>query len=150
MLRLLLAFSLVLSACAAPARRSDQGPQFTWPVKKARMTQRFKPSGSRHDGLDLAATKNAPIYAAAGGRVIYTGRDFNGFGKLIIIEHQGDRWASFYAHLNDFAVREGQWVNAGQKIGLMGKTGNASGVHLHFEIRKDRSPVDPLALLPRF
>ena len=139
---------LALVGCSSsPAPVSS--PDFMWPVEKVRLTQKFKNSGKRHLGIDLGAYKNAPIYAAADGVVIYVGRDFSGFGKLIIIEHQGDRWATFYAHLNKFNVKEGQRVRKGKMIGKMGNTGRSTGVHLHFEIRYNRTPVDPLLFLPK-
>lgn len=119
-----------------------------WPVDRARLTQKFKPSGAkRHWGLDLAARKNSPIYAAHYGRVVYTGQGFSGYGKLIIIEF-GDTWASFYSHMSKILVKTGDWVNQGDKIALMGRTGRATGVHLHFELRKNKKPVNPLTYLP--
>ncbi len=131
-------------------RSSDISPPlFTWPVKikQKGITQKFRPS-KKHEGIDISGSRNTPVYATAGGKVIYTGQGFSGYGKLIIIEHQRDVWASFYAHLNKFKVREGQKVRAGQLIGLMGNTGRASGTHLHFEIRYNLKPVNPLPLLP--
>lgn len=121
---------------------------FDWPVDKARFTRGFMPSQRRpHLGIDLAGPKGTPILAARGGTVIYRGRDFRGFGRMILIE-SGDGWATLYAHMEKFYVEEGQKVAMGDLIGAMGRTGRASGTHLHFEIRKDRGPVDPLPLLP--
>lgn len=136
---------LLLAACSSqPMSGPISGaPRFHWPVKKGRISQSFKHGSNRHDGLDIAGKKNAPIYAAESGKVIYAGRDFSGYGNLVIIEHRGDTWASFYAHLNGFKVREGQNVSRGQMIGLMGRTGRATGVHLHFEIRYKLRPVNP-------
>lgn len=122
---------------------------FDWPVDSARMTRGFLPHKRRpHLGIDLAAPKGTPIIAARGGVVIYRGRDFRGFGKMVMIE-SGDGWATLYAHLDKFYVEEGQKVAMGDTIGAMGRTGRATGVHLHFEIRKQRGPVDPLPLLPQ-
>ncbi len=139
--------SLLLSACASSGGFISGAPAFIWPVQKGRITQKFKTRSKKHDGLDISGRKNTPILAAESGRVLYVGREFNGYGKLIIVEHQGDRWASFYAHLNGFRVREGQRVFKGQTIGYMGRTGRATGVHLHFEIRHNLRPVNPLNLL---
>lgn len=123
-------------------------PQFDWPVDSARLTRGFLPYKKRpHLGIDLAATKNSPIFAAQRGVVIYAGHDFRGFGKMIIIEN-GYGWASLYAHFNKIYVAEGQKVIQGELLGAMGRTGRATGVHLHFEIRKEKSPIDPLPLLP--
>ena len=143
--------SLLLIGCASSHQPIPDGaePHLDWPVQKARLTQKSKKGHKKHQGIDLAAKTNTPIYAAERGKVIYTGRDFSGYGKLVIIEHQGDRWASFYAHLNAFSVREGQYVRKGQRIGLMGRTGRATGTHLHFEIRYKRKPIDPLRVLPK-
>lgn len=100
-----------------------------------------------HLGIDLAGPKNTPILASRGGTVIYRGRDFRGFGRMVLVE-SGDGWATLYAHMEKFYVEEGQKIAMGDLIGAMGRTGRASGTHLHFEVRKDRAPVDPLPLLP--
>lgn len=122
---------------------------FDWPVDNARMTRGFLPKKRRpHLGLDLAAPKGTPILAAQSGTVIYAGREFRGYGKMILIE-SGNGWATLYAHFNRILVSEGQKVRQGEVVGEMGRTGRATGVHLHFEIRKNRGPVDPLPLLPR-
>jgi murein DD-endopeptidase MepM/ murein hydrolase activator NlpD len=136
-----------------PAPRSTQltrSIELEWPVPTpAIVNQKFK-SGSkriRHQGIDLGGPRGTSILAAHEGTIIYTGRDFRGFGKMIIIESpQG--YATFYAHLDKIQGKEGQWVNAGQRIGAMGKTGRATGVHLHFELRIARVAVDPLPYLP--
>ncbi len=127
---------------------------FNWPVVEARLSRGFKPKrtgkGRRkrpHFGIDLAAPKNTPILASHSGWVIYTGKQFHGYGKMILIE--GDHgWATLYGHLNKINVYEGKKVSAGDVIGLMGRTGRATGVHLHFEIRHEHQPVDPLLYLP--
>jgi murein DD-endopeptidase MepM/ murein hydrolase activator NlpD len=82
------------------------------------------------------------------GTVIYTGREFKGYGKMVLIE-SGEGWATLYAHFDKILVSEGQRIHKGEVIGAMGRTGRATGVHLHFEIRKNRGPVDPLPLLPQ-
>lgn len=127
---------------------SPRGPVFDWPVDSARLTRGYLPNKRRpHLGLDLAAPRGTPILTSKGGTVIYTGREFRGFGKMILIE-SGDGWATLYAHLDRIVVAEGQRVNQGEVLGEMGRTGRATGYHLHFEIRKQRGPVDPLPLLP--
>lgn len=129
-------------------RQSRDGEiQFDWPVEQARLSRGFLLGRRWHYGIDLAAPKGTPILSAAPGKVIYTGRGFTGYGNLVVVEH-GDRWATLYAHLNRFSVREGDLVARGQKLGEMGRTGRASGVHLHFEIRYNREPVNPLMYLP--
>jgi murein DD-endopeptidase MepM/ murein hydrolase activator NlpD len=124
-------------------------PNFDWPVDEARMSRGFLPRKRHpHLGIDLAAPKGTPILCSTGGTVLYTGKEFRGFGKMILVE-SGGGWATLYAHLDKILVSEGQKVRQGEVIGAMGRTGHATGVHLHFEIRKDRGPVDPLPLLPR-
>ena len=125
---------------------------FDWPVRLARLTRGFIDGNARrgrrpHWGLDLAAPRGTPIIAAHDGVVVYSGRDFSGYGNLILVEN-GYGWATLYAHLQSFQVREGERIRQGQVLGTMGRTGRATGVHLHFEIRKFRDPIDPLPLLP--
>ncbi len=122
---------------------------FDWPVDRARLTQGYHTSGRGrpHLGIDLAAPRNSPVYAAHTGMVIYAGHDFHGYGKMILIE-SGHGWATLYAHLHKILVIEGQKVRLGEPIGLIGNTGRSTGPHLHFEIRKDKGPVNPLVYLP--
>lgn len=127
----------------------DASLTFDWPVDRARMTRGFLPKKRRpHLGIDLAASKGTPILASQTGTVIYAGREFRGYGKMVLVE-SGDGWATLYAHFDKILVVEGQKVHQGEVIGAMGRTGRATGVHLHFEIRKDRGPIDPLPLLPQ-
>lgn len=142
---------MTLAGCASTPSHSPGAGNlwFHWPVKRGTLTQGFKHNRKKHQGIDIAARRNTPIYAAESGRVLYVGREFSGYGKMIIIEHKGDAWATFYAHLNSFDVSEGDWVRRGELIGRMGRTGRASGVHLHFEIRRNLKPVNPLNYLSR-
>ncbi|MCB0361885.1 MAG: M23 family metallopeptidase [Bdellovibrionales bacterium] len=118
-----------------------------WPVDRVILTQKFRPSSNpSHQGLDLGGKRDTPIKAAHSGIVVYAGKGFNGYGKMIIIEYS-EQWATLYAHLNSFKVKTGEWVTSGQRIGNMGRTGRASGVHLHFELIRYKQPIDPLSLL---
>ncbi len=120
-----------------------------WPVDKARMTRGFLPKKRRpHLGLDLASAKGTPVFAAHTGTVIYAGREFRGYGNMVLIE-TGVGVATLYAHFDKIYVSEGQKVRQGEVIGGMGMTGRATGVHLHFEVRRNKTPVDPLPLLPK-
>ncbi len=122
---------------------------FSWPVSPPfRLTQKFNrfPS-SPHDGIDLGGTKNAPIFAAHDGWVSYVGRDFSGYGILVIVD-SGRGWTTFYSHLNRAYVKQKQHLQRGAQLGAMGATGNAKGVHLHFELRREKIPMDPLVYLP--
>lgn len=120
-----------------------------WPVG-SRTTfsgfgMRFHPIYKRyimHEGLDMAGEKGDPVYAAGKGKVTFAGRN-GGFGNLIIIDH-GNGFKTYYAHLSKILVQEGQWVSKGEKIGLVGATGLATSAHLHFEVRLNDKPTDPL------
>lgn len=94
----------------------------------------------------MGGSKGSAILAAHEGRVIYTGSGFTGYGNMVMIEWDSN-WATLYAHLNHIDVKEGQWVRQGQVIGGMGRTGRATGVHLHFELIRNKQPVDPLNYL---
>jgi murein DD-endopeptidase MepM/ murein hydrolase activator NlpD len=121
---------------------------FDWPVDQAKLTRGFLPNKKKpHLGIDLAGPKGTPILAAHDGVVIYTGRGFKGYGKMLMIEGK-DGWATLYAHFSKILVSEGDTVKQGQLIGEMGRTGRATGTHLHFEVRNLRGPVDPLHYLP--
>ncbi|MFH1429257.1 MAG: peptidoglycan DD-metalloendopeptidase family protein [Candidatus Margulisiibacteriota bacterium] len=100
-----------------------------------------------HTGLDLAANRGVPVMAADSGEVVFTGA-WGGYGKAIIINH-GNSYSTVYAHLSRIYVQKGQAVVKGSKVGLVGSTGYATGPHLHFEIRKNGQPVNPIHLLPK-
>ena len=127
--------------------------EFQWPVYGAVVTQKFRPKKRspyrrRHEGIDLAAAKNTPIHAIDHGIVTYAGHGFTGYGRLVIIKHVNKEYRSFYAHLSRYKVERGDVVKKGDVVGLMGRSGRATGVHLHFEIRKDKLAVNPLDMLP--
>lgn len=118
-----------------------------WPVNSVRITQHFSPDkNKKHQGIDLGGRRGTAIFAAHDGMVVYAGKDFKGYGKMVLIEYNGE-WASLYAHLDRIAVKEGQYVEKGQTIGQMGRTGRASGVHLHFELIRNKQTIDPVPLL---
>lgn len=113
---------------------------------------RFDPVLKRvrpHDGVDLAAPVGTPVHATATGRVKFVGWQ-RGYGKVVILSNPND-FSTLFAHLSRFAhgLRRGQAVHRGQVIGYVGETGWATGPHLHFELRRDNVPVNPLtARLP--
>ena len=121
---------------------------FLWPVRGP-ILSRFGPgeSGARNNGIDIAATTGTPIRAASDGIVAYAGDKVAVFGGLIILTH-GSGWVSAYGHASRLTVVRGQKVTKGQVIGQTGDTGYASQPKLHFELRKDRVPVNPLTQLP--
>lgn len=119
-----------------------------WPVR-GKVTSGFGRRGnSQHDGIDIAAPEGTPVRAAAAGTVVYADRRLSGYGNLIIIRHAGDLFTA-YAHNQRNLVRKGDRVRAGEIIARVGRTGRATGPHLHFEVRRGPVPVDPLAYLPR-
>ena len=130
---------------------------FDWPIDEARLTRGYSakpmPHPKRryrrraHWGIDLAAQKGTPIYASHHGRVVYAGSGFHGYGKMVLLEGENG-WATIYAHLDKIVAREGQNLRQGDMLGLMGRTGRVTGVHLHFEIRHNKEAFDPLQFLP--
>jgi murein DD-endopeptidase MepM/ murein hydrolase activator NlpD len=128
---------------SSPSRSSLR---FRWPVR-GRLSSRFGARRGRpHEGIDIAASRGTPIFAAEAGRVIQSGR-MRGYGKVVIVKHAG-AYRTIYAHANRLFVRKGQFVERGQKIAEVGSTGRSSGPHLHFEIRQRERPRDPMAYLP--
>ena len=142
-----------LSACSTGLKKAPmitaERPKpnhlgFSKPVSRGyKVTQRYRPAKNRkHKGVDLADKKGSPIFSVASGRIIYQGRRFSGYGKMIMIAHNNGI-TSLYSHLNKIFVKAGQRVQRGQLVGAMGRTGRASGVHLHFEIMKNKKVVNP-------
>lgn len=108
---------------------------------------RFGPRGNRfHAGLDLPAPYGARVRASRRGRVVKAGWDSGGYGYLIVIRHRR-HVRTMYAHLSHIGVHRGQRVVAGQRIGRVGASGEATGPHLHFEVRRRGAAVDPLPAL---
>jgi murein DD-endopeptidase MepM/ murein hydrolase activator NlpD len=99
----------------------------------------------QHDGIDLAAPAGTPVRTAAEGTVIFAGPQ-QGYGLLAIVEHAGGL-VTVYAHNRDLRVRTGQAVREAQVIATVGESGKTSGPHLHFEVRQEGEPVDPLRYL---
>lgn len=128
------------------AVRYERG-RFIWPVEGT-VTARFGTNEKRqHDGIDISAPVGTPIRAAGSGRVVYSDNKMRGYGNLIIIEHK-NKFFTIYAHNEKNMVTEEVVVKQGDIIARVGKTGNATGPHLHFEIRKGSKPLDPVLFLP--
>ena len=98
-----------------------------------------------HTGTDYAVPANTPLYAATSGKVTFAGADTTGFGNRVDITF-GNGFRILYGHLNSIGVKVGQVVQAGEKIGLSGSTGNSTGPHLHFAISQNGSWFDPSGL----
>jgi murein DD-endopeptidase MepM/ murein hydrolase activator NlpD len=101
--------------------------------------------GRMHQGIDIGAPTGTPIHAAAAGTVIYCGWE-EGYGNFVVLDHGGNL-ATAYGHQSAIAVTCGQQVEQGQVIGYVGCTGHCTGPHLHFEVRVDGNPVDPMGYL---
>jgi murein DD-endopeptidase MepM/ murein hydrolase activator NlpD len=123
--------------------------KFVWPLSGSLLT-RYGPVGKGQisNGIDISATRGQPFRAAADGVVSYAGSEVAIYGGLILISHGGG-WVSAYGHAERIDVTRGQAVKAGQVLGAAGQSGFAETPKLHFELRKDRKPVDPLQYLPR-
>ena len=104
-------------------------------------------NGRQHDGMDISGSIGSPIYAAADGVVIFADR-LGGYGLIVILKHEGDL-KTIYAHNRRNLVPKGAVVKRGEKIAELGNSGNATGPHLHFEIRCGQDALDPLPFLPK-
>lgn len=100
-----------------------------------------------HDGIDISRPTGTPVKPISSGIVTFSGTN-GGYGRMVEIDH-GDGLTSRYAHLSTLAVREGEQIIPGQTIGQVGETGRTTGPHLHLEIRRLNSPIDPLTVLNR-
>jgi murein DD-endopeptidase MepM/ murein hydrolase activator NlpD len=119
---------------------------FGWPLN-GRFSSGFGRRGRRsHDGIDIAARTGTPVRAAEAGRVTHSGW-LGDYGRVVIVKHAG-HYSTVYAHNRTNKVRKGAFVEKGQLLAEVGSSGNASGPHLHFEIRRDRKPENPLRFLP--
>lgn len=132
-------------------RICPESPYIDRPVR-ARMTsrygRRFHPLSGRshvHAGIDFRGQRGTPVLASSPG-VIKIAKRKGAYGKTIVIDH-GNRFTTLYAHLSGYAVKQGQWVNLGQTIGYIGRTGRATGPHLHFEVRCHNVPLNPTKYL---
>jgi lipoprotein NlpD len=119
---------------------------WTWPAD-GNLASHYVPGEPTRQGIDIAGQAGQPIRAAADGVVVYSGSGLVGYGELVIVKHN-DAWLSAYGHNRARMVNEGQLVKAGQQIAEMGHSGAASDM-LHFEIRYNGKPLDPLLYLPK-
>ncbi|QHE92145.1 peptidoglycan DD-metalloendopeptidase family protein [Pandoraea fibrosis] len=131
------------SASAAPSAVSSGELQLSWPAKGS-VVGRF--DDSKNKGLNIAGNPGDPVYAAGAGKVVYSGAGLRGYGNLVIIKHDAT-FLTAYAHNRTLLVKEGDSVTRGQKIAEMGNS-DADRVMLHFEVRRDGKPVDPMKYLP--
>lgn len=129
----------------APAGPVSGGTDVSWMwPSSGRVIGTFSEGGAK--GIDITGKAGDPVLAASGGKVVYSGTGLRGYGKLVIVKHN-DTFLTAYAHNQSVLVKEGQSVSKGQKIAEMGNT-DADQVKLHFEVRRQGKPVDPLQYLP--
>lgn len=124
----------------------NQNLQWRWPTE-GRVVSTYSNSSPGRKGIDIAGKLGQPVYAAASGKVVYSGNSLPRYGNLLIIKHN-DVYLSAYAHSDRLLVKEGEVVKSGQKIAMMGRTGTQRD-QLHFEIRRNGKPVDPMRFLPK-
>lgn len=153
--------SLLVACASAPGERPSTpvmtGVRFTSAVADGQVYSpfgavRYRAGGrtGSHSGVDLAAPRGSPVHAAGAGTVTYAGWGYEGsqaWGLLVAIDH-GDGWRTLYAHLADVQVAVGDAVDGGTEIGHIGTTGNATGPHVHVELRHDGERLDPSGHIP--
>lgn len=135
----------VATPTPSPTTAIKSNISWRWPADGA-LVGRFVGADVTKQGVDIAGSSGQPVRATAQGVVVYSGAGLVGFGELIIIKHS-DQWLSAYGHNRKRLVNEGQSVKAGEQIAEMGRTGTTRDM-LHFEIRYNGKPVDPLLYLP--
>lgn len=134
-----------------PKKSSQQAAQlgkgkFIWPAEGPVNSPYGERNGRKHDGIDVGGDEGDPVIASAGGEVVFADK-LGGYGNLIIVKHD-DGFFTAYAHNEKNLVDKGDSVKQGQRIAKMGRTGNASGDHLHFEVRDESGTYDPEDFLP--
>ncbi|TCS95570.1 LysM peptidoglycan-binding domain-containing M23 family metallopeptidase [Hazenella coriacea] len=138
---------LAAKSMSKPQKREAGSYRFHWPVS-GQITSNFGwRNGRQHKGIDIwsAAKSGAVIRSSLDGVVTQAGYS-GGYGNLVVVDHGGG-WVTYYAHLSKISVSKGESVQTGQSLGNMGQTGNATGYHLHFEVRKDGQALNPLSVL---
>lgn len=137
---------LAASVGRALAARGVSAGGFMWPLNGA-ITSYYGPRwGRMHTGIDIDGTSGQPIVASKSGRVIVASY-YGGYGNAVVVDHGGGV-TTLYGHMSSFNVSNGANVSQGQILGYVGCTGSCTGDHLHFEVRINGNPVDPLDYLP--
>lgn len=156
----LMAIGGVNGAPEGPAGTGGVAPnRLDWPLVDWVMTQPYGcttfelepiaswcPTGHFHSGVDMAAATGTPIHAAAAG-VARIAQSPGGYGLYVVLDHGGGV-TTLYGHMEEASLSNGEAVRAGDAIGLVGSSGMSTGPHLHFEVRRDGRPVDPIPWLP--
>lgn len=146
-----LLFATLLSGCGSASRYRIPGDRLDKirllpPVAGSVSSGYGNRSGGLHAGVDILAPAGAEVRAASLGLVEYTGNGKRGYGNAVILDH-GEGIATLYGHLATIRVQSGETVSAGTVIGTIGRSGNATTHHLHFELRIDGKAVDPIPYL---
>lgn len=133
----------------APQAAGATGGDWSWPLDGTVVSYFGAPRrhGRPHAGVDIGGESGQTVRAARGGTVTYAGSTMRGYGKTVIVDH-GDGTSSLYAHNSALLVDVGQRIEAAEPIARVGRTGNATSNHCHFEIRVGGTPIDPMTLLP--
>ena len=134
---------------ASTAAASGANSRFIWPLEGT-IRREFEPRGAvnYHDGIDIVAPRGSAVRATAAGKVVFAREEPKQFGNVVIIDHGGG-WFSAYASLSRITVKKGHTVTRGERVGLVGDTSITRRTELHFELRKDAKPVDPMSELPK-
>ncbi len=127
--------------------KRESNLEFSWPVRGRLSSSYGRRWGRAHEGIDIAAKRGTSIRAAEAGRVIHSGFGLGAYGRVVIVKHAG-HYSTVYAHNRKNFVDKGDFVEKGQVIAQVGQTGNASGPHVHFEIRRKNGARNPLSFLP--
>lgn len=145
-----LTFLILLTALTAATPLSS----FVYPLMSTRISSDYgmrihpiRRFSKKHSGIDLAAPRGAPIRAVAGGTVVFAD-PHAGYGRLVVVSHQGGRMTTHYAHCHELRVKPGDRINAGQIIATVGSSGLSTAPHLHFEVRFGGMAVDPEKVIP--
>jgi lipoprotein NlpD len=134
------------SAGSSPRERFPETLHWRWPADGQVLTK-YQSANETRKGIKIGGKKGYAVTAAEAGKVVYSGSGLIGYGRLIIIKHNNE-YLSAYGHNRKLLVKEGDWVAKGDKIAEMGLANNGQAM-LHFEIRRNGKPVNPVALLPR-
>jgi murein DD-endopeptidase MepM/ murein hydrolase activator NlpD len=140
--------TIVKPAAVTAAPAAAAAGRFAWPVTgPVRRGFTARTQSDYHDGIDIKVAEGSAVRASAAGKVLFAGDGRKQFGKVVVIDH-GDGWHSAYGFLSKVTVVKGEDVNKGERVGLSGRTGQAKGPELHFELRNNAEPVDPAKQLP--